>query len=156
MIEKWPQQDPGNENKMSDIVKDNTNSSLNSSLESMNIAKILPCNTTEEILESVFDKKESFWEPIDSILNKKFTIEWFLKFQEEEDAVTNIIYKKEINENGKEMIAFPQKIKESNTPPYLWTADQRIGVIIMKTKAALIYHQVPTSIGDPNKVLNPR
>lgn len=117
MIEKWPQQDPGNENKMSDIVKDNTNSSLNSSLESMNIAKILPCNTTEEILESVFDKKESFWEPIDSILNKEFTIEWFLKSQEEEDALTDFIYKKS-DIDGK--IIFPLKGKKNKNTPRLW------------------------------------
>lgn len=120
MIEKWLHQDPGNGTQIRDIVKDNTNNSLNSNLESINIAKILPCNTTEEILESVFDKKESFWEPIDSILNKEFTIEWFLKSQAEEDALTDIIYKKETDKNGEEKIAFPQKIKKSNTPPHLW------------------------------------
>lgn len=118
-MEIWPK-NPKENSDIAAPLKNNTNSSLNSNLESINIVKILPCNTTEEILESVFDKKESFWEPIDSILNKEFTIEWFLKSQTEEDALTDIIYKKEIDKDGEEMIAFPQKIKKSNIPPHLW------------------------------------
>lgn len=92
---------------------------LEGNLDTIDLVKILPCETTEDILESVFDKKEKFWEPIDSILNKEFTIEWFLKSQEEEDELTEIIYKK-VNKDGKILIVFPQKIAESNTPPYLW------------------------------------
>ena len=118
MVEKWPQKSES-KNNITDALANSTNNSLNSSLNTINIAKVLPCNTTEEILESVFDKKETFWEPIDSILNKPFSIESFLKSQEEEDALTDLIYKKE-NKDGEEMINFPQKIKKSNTPPHLW------------------------------------
>lgn len=118
MVEKWPQRSE-NKSNVTDALANSTNSSLNSSLNTINIAKVLPCNTTEEILESVFDKKETFWEPIDSILNKPFSIESFLKSQEEEDALTNLIYKKE-NKDGKEMIVFPQKTKKSDTPSHLW------------------------------------
>ena len=63
----------------------------------------------------LIDKKESFWEPIDSIIKKEFSIESFLKSQEEEDNLTNSIYTKEW-----ELIAFPQKKRKSQTPPYLW------------------------------------
>ena len=118
MIENLPQNSLNKDNIMNSLAN-KTNSSLNFSLNTINLAKILPCNTTEEILESVFDKKETFWEPIDSILNKKFSIESFLKSQEEEDALTDLIYKKE-NKDGKEMIVFPQKAKKSDTPPHLW------------------------------------
>lgn len=114
MIENWPQ-DLQDKNNSVNTLTNNTNNSLNSNFNTINIAKILPCETTEEILESVFDKKESFWEPIDSILNKEFTIESFLKSQEEEDNLTKAIYKKEW-----ELIVFPQKKRKSQTPPYLW------------------------------------
>ena len=114
MIENWPQ-DLQDKNNSVNTLTNNTNNSLNSNFNTINIAKILPCETTEEILESVFDKKESFWEPIDSILNKEFSIESFLKSQEEEDNLTKSIYKKEW-----ELIAFPQKKRKSQTPPYLW------------------------------------
>ena len=114
MIENWPQ-DLQDKNNSVNTLTNNTNNSLNSNFNTINIAKILPCETTEEILESVFDKKESFWEPIDSILNKEFSIESFLKSQEEEDNLTKSIYKKEW-----ELIVFPQKKRKSQTPPYLW------------------------------------
>jgi len=114
MIENWPQ-NLQNKNNSVNTLTNNTNNSLNSNFNTINIAKILPCETTEEILESVFDKKESFWEPIDSILNKEFSIESFLKSQEKEDNLTKAIYKKE----GK-LIIFPQKKRKSQTPPYLW------------------------------------
>ena len=113
-MENWPQS-PGDKNNITNIVKNNTNSSLNSNLESINIAKALPCKTTEDILVSVFDKKESFWEPIDSILNKEFSIESFLRSQEEEDPLTNAIYQKE---DG--LLIFPQKKKKCSVPHHLW------------------------------------
>jgi len=101
------------------ILTDNIHDSVSSNINSINIAKILPCETTEEILDSVFDKQESFGEPIDSILNKKFSIESFLKSQEEEDGLTEIIYKKSYID-GEEKIVFPQKKWKSSTSPYLW------------------------------------
>lgn len=105
-----------------DISRDtvtHTADSISSNMNRINIARILPCETTEDILESVFDKQESFWEPIDSILNKEFSIEWFLKSQEEEDALTEKIYKK-LDIDGETKLVFPQKKWKSWTPPYLW------------------------------------
>ncbi len=116
MIENGPQNPMNKSNTISSLTN-NTISSLNSDLNSIEITKILPCNTTEEILESVFDKKESFWEPIDSILNKEFSIESFLESQEEEDDLTKIIYKKSDENN---LIIFPQKKLKCDVPPYMW------------------------------------
>ena len=99
------------------VQKQETNDSITSNFNTINLARILPCETTDEILESVFDKKESFWEPIDSILNQKFSIEWLLKSLEEEDELTKIIYKK-ADKDG--MILFPQKKRRCKTPPYIW------------------------------------
>lgn len=114
MIENWPKNLQDKNNSVNTLTN-NTNNSLNSNFNTINIAKILPCETTEEILESVFDKKESFWEPIDSILNKEFSIESFLKSQEKEDNLTKAIYKKKWD-----LIVFPQKKRKCQTPPYLW------------------------------------
>ena len=97
--------------------KQETNDSITSNFNTINLARILPCETTEEILESVFDKKKSFWEPIDSILNQRFSIEWLLKSLEEEDELTKIIYKK-ADKDG--MVLFPQKKRRCKTPPYIW------------------------------------
>lgn len=95
----------------------NTINSLKSDIDTINIAKLLPCETVENIIVSVFDKKESFWEPIDSVLNKNFSIESFLKSQEEEDELTKKIYKKS-DEN--DLIIFPQKKRKCNIPPHIW------------------------------------
>jgi hypothetical protein len=59
MVEKLPQT-PHEKNSAKNILTNNTNKSLSSNLDRINIAKALPCETTENILESVFDKKESF------------------------------------------------------------------------------------------------
>lgn len=104
---------------VTDIATYTANNSLSSNINTINIARILPCETTEDILESVFDKQESFWEPIDSILNKEFSIEWFLKSQEEEDALTEKLYRK-LDIDGEIKLVFPQKKWKSLTPPYLW------------------------------------
>lgn len=106
-------------NDTRNTVTDTTNDSISSNISTINITKILPCETTEDILESVFDKQESFWEPIDSILNMEFSIEYYLKSQEEEDALTKKIYKK-MEVDGEEKIVFPQKKRKSTVPPHLW------------------------------------
>lgn len=75
----------------------------------------LLCNTVEDVLTSVYDRHDTFAEPLNGILNERFSVEKFLQDQTREDELTDKTYSK--TPEGK--IIFPLAGNNNFAIPYV-------------------------------------